>query len=227
MHFNDLKLHVSQLHNSDFLTCKGCGSEYELLEEHLEHQKVCSPGSKRLAIKLAKLSKRQLERSKFEYSRNFKVRNPNDKRPAYQCQHCEKSYPSSRNLHRHVLVEHKGHRYTCKVCGLEFKEKYLMKAHVENVHEGVKHRCEYCDQLFPSTIYLNQHMRIEHGVTDYYKCQECEEGFNRKEELVKHVKIVHQGSEFYRCRKCDVSFIKKENLTRHNSDVHKDEVREE
>ena len=229
MDFHDLKLHVNQFHKSDFLNCKGCASKYELLEEHLEHQQVCSPGSKRLKIKLEKLSKCQLESKNLKNqsnTRNFKVKNPNDKRAAYQCEHCDKSYPSSRNLYRHMLIVHEGRRYTCKVCSLEFKEKYLMKAHFENVHEGIRHRCEYCDQLFANTVYLNQHMRVEHGVVDYYKCQECEEGFTRKEELTKHVKIVHQGSNFFRCRKCDVSFIRKENLIRHNADLHR-EVREE
>ena len=92
-----------------------------------------------------------------------KDKNVIDEEGKYQCDICNKSYPSSLKLYYHKR-NHKPKKFeisVCEFCNKCFPTKKQMIAHRSKFHK-VEQQCEVCDQTFFNKIKFWQHMKVTH-----------------------------------------------------------------
>ena len=88
----------------------------------------------------------------------------------YNCLECEKSFPRSSNLKRHVQYKHnrEGKIYNCLECEKSFQLSISLKQHVKYAHstdkayqnEPMIYICTSCKSPYPSSSDLQKHMKI-------------------------------------------------------------------
>jgi len=102
-----------------------------------------------------------------------------EQKTRFKCDQCEKAYPTSLTLNRH-MVSHTGVRnFTCLTC----EKKYMSKrdlTHHEKVHSGIKSfQCKTCEKPFRTGNKLRRH-EVIHTQEMKFNCSLCGKGFNQR-----------------------------------------------
>ena len=58
-----------------------------------------------------------------------------DSQFGFQCDKCEKTFPSEVDLRRHEKEQHFQEKHACKLCGKQFLRKYRLDLHMNVVHK--------------------------------------------------------------------------------------------
>ncbi|KAI8427110.1 hypothetical protein MSG28_014738 [Choristoneura fumiferana] len=83
----------------------------------------------------------------------------------YKCTECEKSFPSLKNLKRHMGIHTDAKDYACAFCSKGFKSVKMLKEHTQihlNDKLEKKHGCSHCDAAFVQSGSLKRHMKKQH-----------------------------------------------------------------
>lgn len=110
-----------------------------------------------------------------------------------ECNLCEKTFKSCKELSRHKLRDHQLRVHICHLCGKNFAYGHALKSHLD-AHAGVKkHFCEICGEGFVRMTSLCGHRVSAHSKKDdvIYKCELCKSSFDTKALLNKHLFEYH------------------------------------
>lgn len=174
-----LRAHVRRVHRRDFRhRCEQCGrgfiSKYDLEDHKTRHlgtkSFVCDDcGNAFLQKSYLTAHKRAMHEVQTT--------------PKYQCDLCNKSFASERNLRNHASVH--SHTFLCAQCGKEFGTSNALKQH-ERVHTGEKpYQCKSCPKAFARIQALRVH-RVIHTGDRPYKCDICGRAFTQRSSMKKH-----------------------------------------
>jgi len=160
-------------------------------------------------------------------------RHPGEKR--FQCDQCNKRFPTSKDLKRHELV-HTGIRdFPCSLCSHRFGRKDHLLRHEKKTHVNEfdihinqrKFSCEVCGNGVDS-ICLHENVVIKSESEaeiqqpeenrspkskKYFACQECGEHFKTRENVENHMKTTCK--QRFKCDKCEKYFKDKVALNHH------------
>ncbi|XP_014272562.1 zinc finger protein 260 [Halyomorpha halys] len=134
MHMGGLRMHQCDVCDRMYKTEKELRAHTIGHEGSVEHHcLVCGKGFK----KLTEL-------------KNHQQRHHVEKKP-YACDHCSKSYMSSRELRAHMTLHTGELPYTCLFCSKRYRLKATLRKHMDKHHKGTVP----ADSLDPSNINLN------------------------------------------------------------------------
>uniref|UniRef100_A0A183C5M3 Protein krueppel n=1 Tax=Globodera pallida TaxID=36090 RepID=A0A183C5M3_GLOPA len=78
----------------------------------------------------------------------------------YQCRYCQKVFPRSANLTRHLRTHTGEQPYKCQYCERSFSISSNLQRHVRNIHNKEKpFRCHHCDRCFGQQTNLDRHLK--------------------------------------------------------------------
>ena len=110
----------------------------------------------------------------------------------YLCQTCPKSFTSSGDLKKHMLVHSGDKPYPCKPCTKSFTSSGKLKKHML-IHNGEKpYPCMICPKSFTGPGSLKNHLLIHSGEKPH-SCQLCILPFRFCQQLILHINKIHQG----------------------------------
>ncbi|KAL7079520.1 hypothetical protein ACQ4LE_001563, partial [Meloidogyne hapla] len=82
----------------------------------------------------------------------------------YQCRFCQKVFPRSANLTRHLRTHTGEQPYKCQHCERSFSISSNLQRHVRNIHNKEKpFRCSHCDRCFGQQTNLDRHLKNAKG----------------------------------------------------------------
>jgi KRAB domain-containing zinc finger protein len=139
----------------------------------------------------------------------------------FTCEHCGKTYDSSRTLRKH-LENHTIGKIQCPVCGKEYY-RASMNDHLK-IHNDPYFECEYesCFKKFYSQHKLNNHMK-SHAVNNSFLCIDCNSSYVSQVSYERHRARQHGVKTYCSVPGCEKLFSRKENAIKHyKSTVHKD-----
>lgn len=136
-----------------------------------------------------------------------------DSTTGFQCDKCEKSFPSEGNLRRHENEKHFQEKHTCTLCGRQFLRNYRLDMHMNALHRPSdttqdQLKCERCGLQFQDKFSYERHTR------SLQSCDVCAEEFCILKNLCDHKRLVHKA---YTCLVCSKSFRDRENLKKHQN----------
>jgi len=163
------------------------------------------------------------------------------------CETCKKKYrpQCSINNHPREYVE-PTEFHQCPHCPYKSAKEWSFRIHLRNNHVKPE-KCNHCDRLFKNKFRLDNHMRENHGSTEYHcpdcdfvsciqskldkhvknnhtrpeKCTQCDKSFGTPKVLKEHFRIAHSdNSHIYKCNLCLHSYSRKEHLRGHLKTVH-------
>merc|ERR1712029_518122 len=85
------------------------------------------------------------------------------KKKKFQCERCDKSFPQSQGLSRHVSTIHKNTKYQCDSCLYNATTSSHLNDHIQSIHQGIKFKCKHCDKSYKHRNALNDHMKKNHN----------------------------------------------------------------
>lgn len=81
-------------------------------------------------------------------------------RERYCCKFCERVFPRSANLTRHLRTHTGEQPYKCKFCERSFSISSNLQRHVRNIHNKEKpYKCPQCERAFGQQTNLDRHMK--------------------------------------------------------------------
>ena len=85
---------------------------------------------------------------------------PSRPRERYSCKYCNKVFPRSANLTRHLRTHTGEQPYKCKFCERSFSISSNLQRHVRNIHNKEKpYKCPLCERAFGQQTNLDRHMK--------------------------------------------------------------------
>ena len=130
----------------------------------------------------------------------------------FNCQLCDTTFRSNRELGLHILKHSDNHPFICTICQKGFKWKQVLKMHMLTHSSDEPHKCPTCGftTKHKSTLktHLNRHMDRK------FSCPQCKFTTAREQNLREHMEN-HNREDFYTCPTCQEKFTQKKNLTRH------------
>ncbi|XP_065579376.1 zinc finger protein 329-like isoform X1 [Artemia franciscana] len=138
---------------------------------------------------------------------------PSTAKKRYQCEICQKSFPSPSGLNIHQRT-HTGEKpYKCDICNKRFKQAGNLYMH-QRTHTGNKpYECLICMKRCASSSDLSRHTRIHTGHKPY-TCLVCNKNFALASSLKKHHRT-HTGDKPYMCVICEKKFSDCSALSKH------------
>ncbi|KAG8036832.1 hypothetical protein G9C98_004154 [Cotesia typhae] len=83
----------------------------------------------------------------------------------HKCSTCERVFPRSQELKKHILVHTHEKPYCCDICGKKFRTSGCVSRH-KRIHATEKiHKCNICGAQFGQKRYLKNHCRYKHKTT--------------------------------------------------------------
>ena len=106
------------------------------------------------------------------------------------CETCKKKYrpQCSINNHPREYVE-PTEFHQCPNCPYKSAKEWSFRIHLRNNHVKPE-KCNLCDRLFKNKFRLDNHMRENHGSSEYH-CPDCDYVSCIQSKLDKHVKTNH------------------------------------
>ena len=192
-------------------------SEFDPYEE--VNDKNCRP-LKVEKPKKPKLKKTPIKGIKRKASRNVQLEGEvKSKWHRYSCDDCNVHNLSFRMHSRHLFEHHE--QTLCTHCGVNFEDFKVFWVHQESHKE--KHICDICSNEFRSSIYLRNHKRTIHNITDekYNNrfCQICPECGKSVDSLKQHMQLIHSAHKL-QCPHCQFQTPYKNNLKNHIENKH-------
>ena len=83
---------------------------------------------------------------------------------------------------------------SCKICQKNFPTSNKLKRHVRHHNDEKSHSCGVCSKRFRTPSHLTIHKRLHTGERPF-KCNNCTSTFRQKGHLVRHIKTVHGTAE--------------------------------
>lgn len=78
----------------------------------------------------------------------------------YTCKFCNKVFPRSANLTRHLRTHTGEQPYTCKYCERSFSISSNLQRHVRNIHNKERpFKCHLCERCFGQQTNLDRHLK--------------------------------------------------------------------
>lgn len=125
----------------------------------------------------------------------------------YYCDLCPVKKPTRRLIYDHMKSVHIINWHTCAICGKSFKSRRLLARHNLYMHERhrLNIRCQICPHKpgFSATIYLEQHMKKNHGDNsarslNRFKCDFgfCDATYAKQSSLEQHKIKMHGYYQF-------------------------------
>jgi uncharacterized C2H2 Zn-finger protein len=94
---------------------------------------------------------------------NEAIATVHEKKKAFPCADCTKSYGHANSLKSHIDLAHNNKTYPCSHCGKVLTSSRNLTAHVASVHENVKNfSCEFCTKAFTRKSDLKVHVTRKH-----------------------------------------------------------------
>lgn len=145
----------------------------------------------------------------------------------FNCQFCEKVFPTQTKKAYHEKFTHTRVRYnsTCPHCNESFTSYYKRNQHMVKVHNtsAASYKCNICDRSFLLKAQLTNHTKKVHLMERNHVCTECGQGFYQKQYLKEHM-IRHNGERIHKCEVCHKSYARKKTLREHMR-IHNDDRR--
>ncbi|GAB0098899.1 hypothetical protein DMENIID0001_147060 [Sergentomyia squamirostris] len=154
----------------------------------------------------------------------------------HKCNHCEKSFTRTCDLHRHMNQTHgiKVKRIKSqgikpkriKSQGIKPKRIKIEKSQPKDV--GINYQCGICGRSYLHNCHLRHHIRKVHSngqdtPQPPYKCEICGKGYFGKCDYTLHMWLhANPGQKPYNCAECGKGFTRRENLVTHFS-IHRGE----
>ncbi|XP_050671849.1 zinc finger protein 888-like isoform X2 [Leptidea sinapis] len=141
-----------------------------------------------------------------------------------RCQHCQRTFETRANLHRHMQRMHTdgAKRYQCEHCKRMYFSKGEVRSHImwSHLQHAGGHPCT-CGRMFRTPVRLREHIAVKHlgAVPPRDKhCPICDKAFANQQVLTRHVKG-HKG-ELYPCTECGRTFRTQSYVKVHYQIVH-------
>jgi len=126
----------------------------------------------------------------------------------YYCDLCPVKKPTRRLIFDHMKSVHIIDWHRCPTCGKDFKSRRLLARHILYMHERhrLNIRCNICPDKpgFSAKIYLEQHMRKNHGENSVprigrFRCDFgfCEASYASQKTLDQHKLKMHGYFQYY------------------------------
>ena len=138
-----------------------------------------------------------------------------------QCDHCEKTFKSTKYLKSHIRSFHGGAKFkkTCDICNKQYSNASQLYVHKKSMHnEGAKlYKCDKCDFETNHRMPFKRHMVQKHEENQPYNCDKCTfkcyEKWRFNQHYNKHVRERN-------CDMCSEVFTSKEDLEEHQLSNH-------
>ena len=126
---------------------------------------------------------------------------------SFQCNLCDKGYPSDWALCRHVYRVHpKKKKHACRICEQRFQHKYELGRHTAKHFEELKHILY--GKTYTRKHSLKSHM-ASHSEPKSFTCPVCGTGFFTEHKLKEHISRRHAVStseKNFCCKICGKAF---------------------
>lgn len=140
------------------------------------------------------------------------------------CEVCKKQFSSTKDVLRHMHLDHPSKRLTqhvCSQCGKLFSNQSHLNRHIRTIHQKRRDQvCEHCNKSFGLPETLQVHIRNVHNKQRDFTCPRCDRSFSEKKSLTVHIATVHDGRRPFTCNVCDKRFTQRSNLRNHFRTVH-------
>ena len=155
---------------------------------------------------------------------HFIFRCVHEKEKAYKCKTCDKSWGTSSQLNKHMIIFHSNPdgplTFPCDLCGKVISDPNNFARHMKVVHEGVRnHKCKQCPKTFGCRSHLEAHVQMTHEKTKNHTCDQCGKSFYQSSDVTKHIKQVHDKIKDFSCERCGNAYSQFSELKQHVSFV--------
>ena len=153
----------------------------------------------------------------------------------FVCFKCSTTFPTNKELTRHVEAKHYEAFFTCDVCLSKFSRKdrflrHMRLKHPNGGHGMLEFSCCDCGKSFTSFKLLEKHKKAVHGVglkaqkkiqKKRFLCMKCGEDFNLRVNFkIHHRNGIKEGAPKYVCDQCNHSFCTRTSLIYHLQSEH-------
>ncbi|XP_044597066.1 zinc finger protein 28-like isoform X2 [Cotesia glomerata] len=136
--------------------CDRVLSSKSAIEEHLRTHSSDRPFTCQFCDKSFKQKSALYSHKKFHLT---------DATSKHKCSTCERVFPRSQELKKHILVHTHEKPYCCDICGKKFRTSGCVSRH-KRIHTTEKiHKCNICGAQFGQKRYLKNHCRCKHKTT--------------------------------------------------------------
>ncbi|KRY81762.1 Zinc finger protein 57 [Trichinella pseudospiralis] len=143
----------------------------------------------------------------------------------YQCEDCNLSVCSMRQLNNHFMQSHCGISIlTCMVCAAIHTDKRVLKQHIRAAHPDLVVRCVKCKKQFNCPFLVKRHFNRLHMYERTESCPSCGKIFFDKRSLILHRWHHLSFAGRFQCMICDQLFDNTRQMQVHLKSSHSEIV---